>query len=941
MRLTLALVALATSSLAAAQTAAPISLPVVVQPAPLPWLYRGSDIPPDAAWVFGELPNGLRYAVRTASVPPKQISIRVAIDAGSLMEEPTERGYAHFNEHLAFRGSAYIADGEAKRVWQRLGATFGQDTNATTGPTQTIYKLDLPSATPEAVDESLHMLSGMIAAPEIKQSAVDTEKRTIQAELRDNQGPGQRIGEAVRATLYAGQPFGNASNAQEQASVAAATATGLRVFHDRWYRPANTLVVIVGDMDTASLEAMVKRHFSSWRPRIQQAGTVDFGIPRANGPRARVIVEPGVPPSVILGVMRPWKQQADTVAFNRDRQALQLAARLISRRLETRARAGASYLQASVDYSDVMRSANGTIIQITPIGNDWRRAVRDVRAVIADALTRAPTKAEIAREVDDYRDNLNASVETEATQSDRDLADSLVEAVNIRETVASAAVARDVFAGQIDRLTPAALLQATRRIFQGTPIRAVLTLPKAEPNAEQHLLTAITAPVAPQRVTTAAAVSMDALPKLGPPGAPSREGRLGTLIEQVDFPNGSSALLVPDSSEKKVYVRARWGGGRTAFPANAPNSAWAAGYALLAGGIGDLGLEQLDQLTNGRQLALDLDIEDNAFVLKATTRAADLKDQLRLIATKLTFPRWDALPVLRAQSAALASYESASTTAMGVLQRALPGWLRGNDPRWSEAAKADVAALTPAAFEAQWKPLLATGPVELAIYGDFKREDALAAVAATIGAMPARPTVNLPPQSPAGPPAGTTLELTHNGPEDQAAAALAWPTGGGRTELFESRKLDVLAQIFTDRMFDALREADGESYAPNVGSNWPESLASGGSFVVISQVRPASLPTFFSVAEKIAHDLATIPVSDDELSRAVTPMRQQYMRVSNIYWLAKMGGVSKDPTLGRDAISVDADLQRITAADLQAAAARWLVDAKAARLIVRPKAAAK
>ena len=117
--------------------------PALAAPA-TPWLYRGSDIPPDKAWVFGELPNGLRYAVRNNGVPPRQVSIRMVIDAGSLNEGPGEHGYAHFNEHLSFRGSKYVPDGEAKRLWQRLGATFGSDTNATTSPTQTIYKLDLP-----------------------------------------------------------------------------------------------------------------------------------------------------------------------------------------------------------------------------------------------------------------------------------------------------------------------------------------------------------------------------------------------------------------------------------------------------------------------------------------------------------------------------------------------------------------------------------------------------------------------------------------------------------------------------------------------------------------------------------------------------------------------------------------------------------------------------
>ena len=100
---------------------------VVSAERPTPWLYKGSDIPPDPNWLFGTLPNGVRYAVRRSGVPPQQVSVRVDIEAGSLNERDNERGFAHFMEHLSFRGSRYIAYGEAIKTWQRLGATFGSD----------------------------------------------------------------------------------------------------------------------------------------------------------------------------------------------------------------------------------------------------------------------------------------------------------------------------------------------------------------------------------------------------------------------------------------------------------------------------------------------------------------------------------------------------------------------------------------------------------------------------------------------------------------------------------------------------------------------------------------------------------------------------------------------------------------------------------------------
>ena len=64
-----------------------------------PWLYENSDVPIDPEWLFGELPNGVRYAIRRNGVPPGQVSIRLRIDTGALMEKPTELGFAHYMEH--------------------------------------------------------------------------------------------------------------------------------------------------------------------------------------------------------------------------------------------------------------------------------------------------------------------------------------------------------------------------------------------------------------------------------------------------------------------------------------------------------------------------------------------------------------------------------------------------------------------------------------------------------------------------------------------------------------------------------------------------------------------------------------------------------------------------------------------------------------------------
>ena len=109
-----------------------------------PWAQSQSDIKPDPAVHFETLPNGLRLAVMPNHMPAGQVSLRLRIDAGSVQEHDDAQGLAHFIEHMAFRGSTHIADGEAFHMLERFGAAPGADSNAFTDQFETVYKIDLP-----------------------------------------------------------------------------------------------------------------------------------------------------------------------------------------------------------------------------------------------------------------------------------------------------------------------------------------------------------------------------------------------------------------------------------------------------------------------------------------------------------------------------------------------------------------------------------------------------------------------------------------------------------------------------------------------------------------------------------------------------------------------------------------------------------------------------
>ncbi|MEM7698810.1 MAG: insulinase family protein, partial [Verrucomicrobiota bacterium] len=88
---------------------------------PVPLAQELSDIAPDPAVTWGLLENGLRYAILPNSEPPDRVSLRLHIDAGSLMEKDDQQGLAHFLEHLAFNGTKHFPPGEMTEAFQRLG----------------------------------------------------------------------------------------------------------------------------------------------------------------------------------------------------------------------------------------------------------------------------------------------------------------------------------------------------------------------------------------------------------------------------------------------------------------------------------------------------------------------------------------------------------------------------------------------------------------------------------------------------------------------------------------------------------------------------------------------------------------------------------------------------------------------------------------------------
>jgi zinc protease len=542
-----------------------------------------------------------------------------------------------------------------------------------------------------------------------------------------------------------------------------------------------------------------------------------------------------------------------------------------------------------------------------------------------------------------------SAVEQRQLQPSSKLADDITRAVDIRETVASPETVLDIFRKSRKLFTPQAVLTHTRQLFSGTVERAVYLTPKAgeanDSGVRQALLER--AVPDPKARLSSKPISFAELPPIGTPGKFGAITKIGLFrandIEQVDFGNGVRVLFWPTEDEPgRATVKVRFGAGYRAFGPGDAAYIELGNMALVGSGVGTLGQEELDRISTGRKMGFDFGIEDGTFQFSADTRPTDLEDQLYLFAAKFAMPRWDANPVIRAKAAAKLQYESYQTSPQGVLERDFSFLQHNRDPRYATPTPREVEAVTPDGFRQVWQPILQNGPIEVQVFGDFDRAKILAKLQDTFGALPKRPPLpasTAPAVAKALAPSPQPVILTHRGDANQAAAAVSWPTGGGQANIRESRRIQILAEVFSSRLMDALREKQGASYSPQVFAQWPADLSDGGAVTALAQMTPEAVPGFFATVEQIAADLASKPITADEIARVVEPLRQQLTRAttSSAFFMNQLDGATTDQTRIAAVRTLMPDLTEVAPPELQALAAKYFGRGKSARVAIIPQ----
>ena len=220
-------------------------------------------IPVDEAVRIGKLDNGLTYYIRYNNWPEHRAEFYIAQKVGSLQENDDQRGLAHFLEHMAFNGSKHFEGNQLLRWCESVGIKFGHDLNAYTSIDQTVYNIsNVPTERESVVDSCLLILYDWADGLLLEKDEIEKERGVIHEEWRLRTSASMRMFERDLPLLYPNCKYGHRMPIGLMEIIDNFEPQFLRDYYEKWYRPDNQGLIIVGDVDVDKVEAKIKEMFS-------------------------------------------------------------------------------------------------------------------------------------------------------------------------------------------------------------------------------------------------------------------------------------------------------------------------------------------------------------------------------------------------------------------------------------------------------------------------------------------------------------------------------------------------------------------------------------------------------------------------------------------------------------------------------------------------------
>ncbi len=237
-------------------------------------------IPVDDRVRMGELENGMHYYIQHHEKPEDRVEIRMAVKAGSVLEDEDQRGLAHFVEHMAFNGTKNFEKNELIDYLESTGTRFGADLNAYTSFDETVYMLQARTDDEEMLAKGLLVFEDWASGLLFDGEEIDKERGVVKSEWRTRLSPDQRMQQTYFPVMYHNSQYAQRLPIGDPEIIENAPYDVVKRFYQDWYRPDLMTIVMVGDIDVDAMEMEIKERFSKLEQREAPRKRVRYNVPK-------------------------------------------------------------------------------------------------------------------------------------------------------------------------------------------------------------------------------------------------------------------------------------------------------------------------------------------------------------------------------------------------------------------------------------------------------------------------------------------------------------------------------------------------------------------------------------------------------------------------------------------------------------------------------------
>ncbi len=910
----------------------------------------GEPVPVDGDVTIEKLDNGLTVYIRENDSPGGEAQLRLAINAGSVLEEPDQSAVAHFLEHMLFNGTTKYPANELIDALQGFGMEFGADINAYTSHDETVYELTVPTSERDNLTAGIDILAEWLSAATLDPDQVTKERGVVLDEWRQSDASfNGRVFDKIEQLFFTGSAYEGRDPIGTDQAIEAMTPELLRRFYDRWYRPDNAAVVVVGDVDADQVMKAIKERFEPLTARGDSPDRPVVGITPSTSPSVAVLLDPDTVDGLVELTLPVETVGISTIEANRDQTVLAMAYDMIGNRLsDDISRGTLPFTSAQVDSNGHVRPLDAPSILINTTADSAKEAL----ASVVDEFERARRfgfgQGELDRVVASYRSATESAHESADSTQDVDFAAQYVANFLMGEPIPSADDQFRLITEVLDAVTVDDVAAAFTRRWDASAPHILIVGPEADTASyptEADALAAM-AGAADRPLEARVDEVFDATALMAAP-EPVEETSVEQLADEpgvfleprlLTFPNGARVILNPNTiAAEAVAFGATSPGGLSLVADGDVGAAQLMPQVMQSSGLGELDPVQLEAVLADSSVEFQPYLDQTSENLTGGVATADLETLFQLINLSFTAPRFEqaafdnSIESIRPyvddpnSDPGLAASVAMSTARYGDLSRfrVVP-------------TPVELDGVTLDAMQRVWGERF--GPANDWVFvfsGDFDADTITDLARRYIGSLLGGGTpekwVDLQPDAPAEP---VTAEVA-SGTGEQAGIQLLFtgPSDGG---IVDSVMAEVLSTIASSRLTDHVREQLGATYSPAAYA----SIATEPDVVIETFVDVSGASEGIDkLSEVVRQDLADLQANgptDQDLSEAVAELGRNYELFDNGTLLDMLLGAADDPEAIDEFLSRSQILGELTLASVGEFAKRALPVDRYIEVRVRP-----